>query len=97
MLKLLDRLQEYNNTTSLICFPIGMYKVQLEGFDTIHLVVLPNLARNVSQKCFKFDLKGSTNGRKVLKNKEKYDFISTLKDLDLIKLLHSRPDLLSFD
>ena len=96
MLKLLDRLQEYNNTTSLICFPIGMFQVKMLGFVPIHLVVLPNLAKDVSGRCYKFDLKGSTFSRKVLKSGRKYDFKTTLKDLDLVQLLQKRPGMLNF-
>jgi len=50
-------------------------------------VVFENLEKDVLGKIYKFDLKGSTYNRKVLKNKEKYNHKSTLKDLDLIQML----------
>jgi hypothetical protein len=96
MLKLLKNIPYQNYENSLICFPIGMFQVKMLGFVPIHLVVLPNLAKDVSGRCYKFDLKGSTYSRKVMKPKQKYDFKSTLKDLDLIQLLQKRPGMLNF-
>ena len=96
MLKLLEYIPDQNYENSLICFPVGMFEVKIEEFVPIHLVVLPNLAKDVSGRCYKFDLKGSTYSRKVMKPKQKYDFKSTLKDLDLIQLLQKRPGMLNF-
>ena len=96
MLKLLEYIPDQNYENSLICFPVGMFEVKIEGFVPIHLVVLPNLAKDVTGRCYKFDLKGSTYSRKVLKSGRKYDFKTTLKDLDLVQLLRKRPGMLNF-
>ena len=96
MLKLLEYIPDQNYENSLICFPVGMFEVKIEGFQPIHLVVLPNLAKDVSGRGYKFDLKGSTYSRKVLKSRQKYDFKTTLKDLDLVQLLEKKPGMLNF-
>ena len=57
MLKLLEQIPDRNYENSLICFPVGMFKVKIQGFQPIYLVVLPNLAKDVSGRCYKFDLK----------------------------------------
>lgn len=74
-----------------------MFLVELEGFDPVNLIIMKNLSKNVDKSCIKFDLKGSTKNRRVLENNEEYDYSTTLKDVDLMKMLFKNPSLITLD
>ena len=97
LLNLLGCMEDQLQVQTFLSLPLGLFQVQLQGFETIYLIVMLNLERNVEGRRYKFDLKGSTYSRQVLHDHEEYNFKATLKDLDLIRMVYKTPSLLSLD
>ena len=82
---LLDILPEYHrrmrDTKSLLCRIYGVYRIEIVGKQSIHLIVMRNMNELPSMTKFAcFDLKGSTVQRRTLNKEDNQDVINGYKE-----------------
>ena len=97
LMSILKDLEEHKKQApSLISEIVGIFKVNLNGFEPVNLVVMKNLAEKLRGKAMRFDIKGSKYKRREL-YKENISYSITMKDQDLSRILLRRPYLINLD
>ena len=99
---MLSILPEYHrrmrDTKSLLCRIYGLYRIEVNGKQNMHIIVMRNMNELPSStKYATFDLKGSTVQRITLNNNDKQDVINGYKEEVLEKYKKSVLKDLDFD